>query len=37
MSRYPFRAAETKWQQIWQERRSFEAAIDPSMPKYYVL
>ena len=37
MSRYPFRAAETKWQQIWQERRSFEAAIDPSRPKYYVL
>ena len=29
MSRYPFRATETKWQQIWQERRSFEAAIDP--------
>ena len=37
MSRYPFRAAETKWQQIWQERRSFEAALDPSKPKYYVL
>ena len=37
MSRYPFRAAETKWQQTWQERRSFEAAIDPSRPKYYVL
>ena len=37
MSRYPFRAAETKWQQIWHERRSFEAAIDPSRPKYYVL
>ena len=37
MSRYPFRAAETKWQQIWQERRCFEAAIDPSRPKYYVL
>ncbi|MFL5334480.1 MAG: leucine--tRNA ligase [Geminicoccaceae bacterium] len=37
MSRYPFRVAEAKWQQIWQERRSFEAAIDPDRPKYYVL
>src|SRR3954452_23410700 len=37
MSRYPFRVAEAKWQQIWQERRSFEAAIDPARPKYYVL
>ena len=37
MSRYPFRATEAKWQQAWQERRSFEAAIDPSRPKYYVL
>ena len=37
MSRYPFRATEAKWQQAWQERRSFEAQIDPSRPKYYVL
>ena len=37
MSRYPFSATEAKWQQIWQERRSFEAAIDPARPKYYVL
>ena len=37
MSRYPFRATEAKWQQAWQERRSFEAATDPSRPKYYVL
>jgi leucyl-tRNA synthetase len=37
MSRYPFRATEAKWQQVWQERRSFEARIDPSRPKYYVL
>jgi leucyl-tRNA synthetase len=37
MSRYPFRATEAKWQQIWDERRCFEAAIDPSRPKYYVL
>ncbi len=37
MSRYPFRATEAKWQQVWQERRCFEAAIDRSRPKYYVL
>ena len=37
MSRYPFRATETKWQQVWQERRSFEAEVDASRPKYYVL
>jgi leucyl-tRNA synthetase len=37
MSRYPFRATEAKWQKIWQERRCFEAAADPSRPKYYVL
>ena len=37
MSRYPFRATEAKWQQIWHERRSFEAAADPARPKYYVL
>ena len=37
MSRYPYRATEAKWQQVWQERRSFEATIDPSRPKYYVL
>ncbi len=37
MSRYPFRATEAKWQQIWHERRCFEAAADPARPKYYVL
>src|SRR6476619_4426291 len=37
MSRYPFRATETKWQQVWQERRSFEAEVDALRPKYYVL
>ena len=37
MSRYPFRATETKWQQIWHERRCFEAVADPARPKYYVL
>ncbi|MEZ5865249.1 MAG: leucine--tRNA ligase [Geminicoccaceae bacterium] len=37
MSRYPFRATEQKWQQVWDERRSFEVEIDPTKPKYYVL
>ena len=37
MSRYPFRATEAKWQQVWEERRCFEAARDESRPKYYVL
>jgi leucyl-tRNA synthetase len=37
MSRYPFRATEEKWQQVWDERRSFEVAVDHAKPKYYVL
>src|SRR4051812_15681444 len=37
MSRYPFRAAEAKWQKIWDERCCFAAAVDPSREKYYVL
>jgi leucyl-tRNA synthetase len=37
MSRYNFRETETKWQQVWRERRLFEVAADPSRPKYYVL
>ncbi len=28
MSRYPFRATEEKWQQVWDERGSFEVAVD---------
>ena len=37
MSRYPFRATEAKWQQVWHDRRCFEAVADPARPKYYVL
>ena len=37
MSRYPFRATEEKWQQVWDERGSFEVTVDHSRPKYYVL
>ena len=28
---------EQKWQQIWEERRSFAATLDTERPKYYVL
>jgi leucyl-tRNA synthetase len=37
MSRYSFRENEAKWQAIWRERRSFNVAVDPARPKYYVL
>ncbi len=37
MSRYPFRATESKWQRIWEERQVFRAEIDRSRPKYFVL
>src|SRR5581483_2506001 len=40
---YPFDQIEPKWQQIWDERRSFHAPnpaekdFDPKKPKFYVL
>jgi leucyl-tRNA synthetase len=37
MSRYNFRDSEAKWQRIWREKRLFEAAEEPTRPKYYVL
>ncbi len=37
MSRYNFKETERKWQAVWQERRAFNVAADPSRPKYYVL
>ncbi len=37
MSRYPFRAAESRWQRTWQERRCFATEMNPDKPKYYVL
>ncbi len=30
ISRYNFRETETKWQQVWRERRLFEVAADPA-------
>ncbi|MBI2240894.1 MAG: leucine--tRNA ligase [Magnetospirillum gryphiswaldense] len=35
--RYNVKETETKWQKIWDERRSFVATEDKSRPKYYVL
>ncbi|MGE0659819.1 MAG: class I tRNA ligase family protein, partial [Reyranellaceae bacterium] len=35
--RYNFRETERKWQSVWTERGTFEAKIDRSRPKYYVL
>jgi leucyl-tRNA synthetase len=37
MSRYNAREAEPKWQRAWEEQKVFEASIDRSKPKYYVL
>ncbi len=37
MSRYNFRETETKWQQVWRERRLYEVAAAPGRRKYYVL
>ncbi|HWK46850.1 MAG TPA: leucine--tRNA ligase [Stellaceae bacterium] len=37
MERYNFREAETAWQGVWRDRRSFATVTDPSKPKYYVL
>jgi leucyl-tRNA synthetase len=40
---YKFRSIEPKWQQIWEEQKTFEAAgpgekgFDPAQPKFYVL
>ncbi len=35
---YNFNAMEKKWQQLWQERKTFKANdCDDSRPKYYVL
>ena len=35
--RYNHRVAEPKWQTYWTENRCFEAVVDTSRPKYYVL
>jgi leucyl-tRNA synthetase len=37
MSRYPFAEIEPRWQQYWEERRTFRALDFSKKPKYYCL
>ena len=40
MSKYPFRDIEPKWQQFWEENKTFKATEDPSVPadrRRYIL
>jgi leucyl-tRNA synthetase len=34
---YDPKQIEPRWQQIWRDRETFRAELDPSKPKYYVL
>ena len=34
---YDFHEIERRWQSFWEQDRSFKAATDDAMPKYYVL
>ena len=34
---YDHKAIENKWQQYWNENKTFKAEVDKSKPKYYVL
>jgi len=36
-SRYNFREAEARWQRAWEAEKCFEASLDKTLPKYYVL
>ncbi len=37
MARYAIKETEAKWQAAWADKKVFDAKIDPSKPKYYVL
>lgn len=37
MTRYNIKDSEAKWQQVWQDRKSFEVTEDPAKEKCYVL
>jgi len=37
MERYNSRETESRWQKVWEERRTFEASESTNKPKYYVL
>ena len=34
---YNFKSIESKWQKLWQERKTYRVEVDPSRPKFYVL
>ena len=37
MQRYNFKAAEEKWQKIWEEKKSFKTLIEKNKKKFYCL
>ncbi len=37
MAQYDFKATEKKWQQIWDEKKTFEAQDNSDKPKFYAL
>ena len=37
MAQYDFKATEKKWQDIWQQNKTFECSDDYSKPKFYAL
>ncbi len=37
MNRYNFKSIETKWQNYWEENKSFKVKTDPSKKKFYCL
>ena len=34
---YNFKQIETKWQKLWEQRKTYQVEVDNSRPKYYVL
>ena len=36
-AKYDFKAIEQKWQQKWQEDKTFQVEVDHNQPKYYLL
>ena len=37
MERYNFKSAESKWQKIWEENKTFQTKKDNSKKKFYCL
>ncbi|MBQ5899889.1 MAG: class I tRNA ligase family protein, partial [Alistipes sp.] len=34
---YNFKSIESKWQELWNSRKTYHVEVDPSRPKFYVL